>query len=151
MTGGSRGRVFAVVGRVFGWGVLGAVCGLFLGLVVGVIHAPWAVPGDELANEWYTVGVMLFMVLECVAGFFAGGGIAVALRTRAGRRRAFAFALGGAALGVGLGWALARVFHVILVDWHDASELMSSLFVQAVGGIGGMLIVVSRESPVEDA
>ena len=144
---GSRGRVFAVLGRILGWGMLGAVCGLLLGLAVGVIHAPGAVPGDELANEWYTVGVMIFMFLECVAGFFAGAGIAVALRTRSGRRKAFALALAGAALGVGLGWILARVFHVILVDWRDSSEHMSSLFLQAAGAFGGMLFVVSRESP----
>ncbi len=148
---GSGGRFFAVMGRVLGWGVLGGVCGLLLGLTVGVIHAPPAVPGDELANEWYTLGVMMFMALESVAGFFAGAGIAVALRTRAGRRKAFAFALGGAVLGIGLWWVLARVFHVILVDWRDGSEQMSSLFLQAAGGFGGMLFVVSRESRAQDA
>jgi hypothetical protein len=140
-------RAFGVVGRAFGWGALGGVCGLLLGLTVGIIHAPRAVAGDELANEWYTVGVMMFILLECVAGFLAGAGIAVALRTRSGRRKAFAFALGGAVLGVGLGWVLARVFHVILVDWRDGSEHMSSLLLQGVGGVGGMLFVVSRESP----
>ena len=145
MAGGGIGRAFIVVGRVLGWGVLGAVCGVVLGFTIGVIHAPPDVPGQPLANEWYTVGVFLIMFVECVAGFLVGAGIAVGVRTPPARWKAFGFALAGAALGVGLGWVLARVFHVILVDWRDLSEHMSSLVLQAAGAVGGMVLAASLD------
>jgi hypothetical protein len=131
-------RAFAAGGRALGWGTLSAACGILLGLAIGVIHSPPEVPGDELANEWYPVGVMLIMFVECVVGFLAGAGIALGVRTPSGRGRVFAFALGGAVLGAGLGWVLARVFHIILIDWRDLSELASNLALQAAGAVVGI-------------
>src|SRR3954453_22613519 len=123
---GSIGRAFAVIGRVLGWSMLGAVCGVLLGLGIGVIHAPTVIPGDPLAHEWYTPFVfILIMPVECLAGLLIGAGIAVGVRSSSGRRNAFRLALGGAVLGVGLGWVLARVFHVLLIDWGGGSELVS--------------------------
>ena len=84
---GGIGRGLAMMGRVLGWGLLGGVCGIVLGLINGVIHAPPDVPGDELAHEWYTVGVMIITAVECLGGFFFGAGIALgAPRRHAGAR-----------------------------------------------------------------
>jgi hypothetical protein len=147
MAHGWIGRSFTVVGRVFGWGILGAICGVLLGLTIGVIHAPPYDPRDELEHEWYTPAVILIiMPVECLAGLLIGTLIALGVHTPPGRGKAFVFALGGAALGVGLGWVLAKVFHVVLVDWRDGSELVSSLILQVAGAIGGMVLAASWTS-----
>jgi hypothetical protein len=137
---GPVGRALAVLERIVISGLVGAGCGLFFGLTVGLIHAPADVPGDPPANEWYTAAGFAVMFIECVAGFLLGFGVAVGFRTSPGRRRAFALAFFGSALGAGLAWVLARVFHVMLVDWRDGSELVSSLISQAVGAVGGMAL-----------
>jgi hypothetical protein len=140
----SIGRALAVLGRVLGWGILGAVCGVLLGFTNGVVHAPPPDPGYPLANEWYPVGVILIMCVECVVGLLLGAGVALGFRTPSGRRKAFAFALGGAVLGLGLGWFLARIV-VLLVDWRDGSELVSNLVTQAAGAFGGIALAASRQ------
>jgi hypothetical protein len=145
-TRGAPGRAFVLLGRALGWGVLGAVCGLLLGFTIGVIHTPPDVPG--VVNEWYTVGVLFVMFVECIAGFVVGAGVAAFGRSSSGRRKMFGLSLGGAALGAGLGWVLARVFHVLLVDWRDGSELVSNLVTQAAGAAGGMWLVASRQLSV---
>ena len=135
------GRLLAVAGRVLGWGILGAICGVLLGITIGVIHAPQVDASDPLEHEWYTPFVLLLIIpAECVAGLVIGTGIALGGHTPIGRRKAFAFALGGAALGAGVGWVLATVFQVVLVNWHDGSKLMSSLILQAAGALGGLLV-----------
>ena len=138
-------RAFAAIGRLLGWGILGVICGIGLGLINGMIHSPPEVPGDDLANEWYTVGVMLIMFVEAVAGFLLGAGIGIGVHTPARRGRVFRLALTGAVLGLGIGWVLARVFHVILIDWHDGSELVSNMAVQLAGAIAGM--AAARSAP----
>jgi hypothetical protein len=148
---GRFGRALALVGRMLGWGVLAAVSGLILGLLNGVVHNPPDVPGDELANEWYTVGVIIIMVVESVVGFLIGAAIAIIPRTAKGRRHAFGFALVGALLAIGLAWILARVFHIVLFDWRDGSELVSCMALQAAGAIVGISYAVSREPRPIDA
>jgi hypothetical protein len=139
-------RPLAVAGRVLGWGILGAICGVLLGCTIGVIHAPRTDASDPLEHEWYTPFVLLLIIpAECVAGLVIGTGIALGVHTPIGRRKAFAFAAGGAALGVGLGWVLATVFQVVLVNWHDGSKLMSSLIMQAAGAIGGLVVASSSD------
>ena len=139
-------RGVIVVGRVLGWGLLGAVSGRLLGLTIGFSLAPPDVPGQPLANEWYTVGVLLIMFVEGIAGVLVGAGIAVGAGSSPVRREVFVLALGGAALGVGLGWIFARVFHVVLVDWRDGSELVSSLVLQAAGAVGGVVFAAMRRA-----
>ena len=78
-----------------------------------------------------------------LAGLLIGAGIALGVTTPAGRRRSFAFALLGAVIGAGLLWVVAHLAHVILIDWRDASELMSSLIVQAVGLTVGLIVAAS--------
>jgi hypothetical protein len=116
MTKGSIGRAFTAVARVLGWSTLGAVVGVLLGLANGVIHAPSEAPGDPQANEWYTLGVILVVVVECVAGILVGAGIAAGAQDRSCRREAFSFALVGAVGGMGIGWPMVRIFHVVLID-----------------------------------
>ena len=147
---GRFGRAVALIGRMLGWGVLAAVSGVILGLLNGVVHNPPDVPGDELANEWYTVGVIIIMVVEAIVGFLIGAAIAIIPRTPKGRRHAFGFALVGAFLAIGLAWILARVFHVVLFDWRDASELVSCMTLQAAGAVAGISYAVSREPPPKE-
>jgi MFS family permease len=133
--------------RVLGWGILGAICGTLLGCTISAIHVPPSDPSDPLENEWYMLFVLLLIIpAECVAGLVIGTGIALGVHTPRGRRKAFAFAVGGAILGVGLGWVLATVFHVVLVNWNDGSKHMSSLILQAAGVVGGLLVAASSDS-----
>jgi ABC-type Fe3+ transport system permease subunit len=90
------------------------------------------------------------MVVEAVVGFLTGAAIAIIPRTPKGRRHAFGFALVGALLGIALSWILARVFHIVLFDWRDASELVSCMALQAAGAIAGISYVVSREQPPQE-
>ena len=134
-------RLLAVAGKVLGWGILGAICGVLSGIAIGVINAPRRDARDPSEHEWYTPFVLLLIIpAECVAGLAIGTWIALGVHAPIGRRKAFAFALGGAALGVGLGWVLATFFQVVLVNWHDGSKLMSSLILQAAGVIGGLVV-----------
>jgi hypothetical protein len=143
-------RLLAVAGRVLGWGILGAICGMLLGVAIGVIHAPQSDGSDPLEHESYTPFVLLLIIpLECVAGLVIGTGIALGVRTPIGRGKAFAFAIGGAALGVGLGWMLATVSQVVLVNWNDGSKLMSNVILQAAGVVGGLLVAASSDSIAE--
>jgi hypothetical protein len=147
MTQVGIGRLLAVAGRALGWGILGAICGVLLGIAIGVINAPRRDASDPLEHEWYTPFVLLLIIpAECVAGLVIGTGIALGVHTPIGRRKAFASALGGAALGVGAGWVLATVFQVVLVNWHDGSKLMSSLIFQAAGAVGGLVVASSSGS-----
>jgi hypothetical protein len=144
---GGIGRAFAAAVRILGWSLLGAVCGVLLGCCVGVIHAPAKPPSDPLEYEWYMPFVLILVIpLEWLAGLLIGAGIAVGVPTPARRRRTFLLALGGAILGVGFGWVLGRVFHVILIFWHDGSQHMTSLALQAVGAIVGIIFATSRHA-----
>jgi hypothetical protein len=139
-------RAFAVAGRIVGWSLLGAGCGVLLGCGVGILHGPSDPPSHPLEYEWYMPFVLIVvMPLETLAGLLIGAGIAVGVRTPARRRRTFLLALAGAILGAGFGWILGRVLHVILIFWHDGSEHMSSLALQAVGAFVGIVFATSRQ------
>jgi hypothetical protein len=147
MTQVGIGRLLAVAGRVLGWGILGAICGVLLGITIGVINAPPSDTSDPSEHEWYTPFVLLLIIpAECVAGLVIGTGIALGVHTPIGRRKAFAFAVGGAILAVGLGWMLATVSQVVLVNWNDGSKLMSNVILQAAGVVGGLLVAASSDS-----
>ncbi len=139
------GRLILIAGRVLGMGLLGAISGILLGLAAGTIHAPATVAGDDLANEWYPVGVLLIMFVECCVGFLIGAGIAVAGQSPSGRWKRFAFALGGAILGVGVAGVLTHGARIVLVNWADGSELASSLVLQLLGVVAGIGFLVARE------
>ena len=142
---GPIGRAFALAGRVVVWGILCAFWGVLLGFINGVIHVPPAVSGEPLEHEWYPLGVLLIMVVECVAGFLLGAGVAAGVQPSSRGRKVLALGLGGAFLGLGLGWVLARVFQVVLIHANDSSELVSDLFLQAIGAFGGMVFGATRQ------
>jgi hypothetical protein len=139
-------RASALVGRVLGWGALGALCGLILGLVNGVIHTSPELPGADWANEFRPFRLMAIMSFECVAGGFVGAGLGLGVPSVSARRRAFFFAVWGAALGVDLGWVLTRVLHVPSVEQLYGSELMWNLIPQALGALGGIATSFSGQA-----
>ena len=138
------GRLLAMTGRVLGWAILGAICGVLLGCTIGVIHAPRSDASDPLEHEWYTPFVLLLIIpAECVAGFVIGTRIALGVHTPIGRRKAFASLPGrGGPWGRGR-VGLATLFQVVLVNWHDGSKLMSSLSLQTAGALGGLVVASS--------
>lgn len=128
-------KIVIVIGRMFGWGILGAVCGVSLGLITGLLHIPPDNPGDPLANEWYGLGVIITMFFECCAGGLLGAGIAVVVRGPSARTRAFLLAILGAVLGVGA----AR----LMPDQGD-DALVLSMFFQAVGVVAILVVGALR-------
>jgi hypothetical protein len=137
-------RVFAVLGRMLGFGIVGGFCGLLLGLANGIVNAPPDVPGEPLANEWYVVGVFVDMFIECVVASLFGASIAVAVPTPSGRWKTLGLSLAGAVLGVALGWVVVVQFHVILIHWADGSAQFSNMLTQLVGALLGMGIGFAR-------
>ena len=94
---------------------------------------------NDLTHEWYTVGVLLCMFVEALTGFLLGAGIAVGSNTRSRRRRAFAFVLGGALIGLGVEWILARGLHWTFVDWRRLlPNSHRAMLMQAIGASGAL-------------
>jgi hypothetical protein len=124
---------FAVFGRMVCWGVLGAVCGVCLGLVTGLLHIPSYEVSDPLANEWYPLGVLFTMFCECCGGFLLGAAIAGPIRNPTNRKRVFLTAIVGAILGV---------VAVRLVPDLGDDALVLSVYGQALG----VLVTLSAAS-----
>jgi hypothetical protein len=140
-------EVLALAGRMLGWGVLGAGCGLLLGLANGIAHLPAEEPGgDPVGNEWWMVGIIIFMIIEAIAGAIIGAGIAFVGLSRSSRRRAFVHGLIGAFLGLVVGCVLARGFHIVLVSGGDGAVLPSNLITQAAGAAAGMAFAARDRS-----
>lgn len=83
------------------------------------------------------------MPYDCFGGLLMGVVIARGVRAPAGRGKVLVFALCVWALGVGLGWVLARVAHAVLGHWRDVWELMWSLLLQASDSVVGMALAWS--------
>ena len=101
---------------------------------------------SDWANEFRPVRVIAIMSFECVAGGFVGAGLGLGVPSVSARRKAFFFAVCGAALGVGLGWVLTRVLHVPSVEQLYGSELIWNLIPQAVGALAGFATSFSGQA-----
>jgi hypothetical protein len=84
-------------------------------------------------------------------GTMVGAGLGLGVPSVPARRKAFFFAVCGAALGVGLGWVLTRVLHGPLVEQLYGSELMWNLIPQAVGALGGITTSFSGQAGAGEA
>ncbi len=114
---------------------------MILGFSNGVIHTPPDdIPGAEWAKEFHGVHVVDIMMFECIAAGLVGAGIGLSVHSASVRRRTFALAVFGGALGVGYGWVNGRLLHVPSHDELFGSELVRNLIPQAIGVLLGLVV-----------
>lgn len=116
---------------------VGALTGVGYAFLHAAIHTPSPVPGDPLANEWWTVGVIACALVNASFGILLGILLA-AVHRRVGRFSSLA-AIGGAGAGLPIG-------HLLRTPNSGASLFMGCLYSALSAVIAVALVVLAKRA-----